>query len=397
MLIAGADRLRGLHREAQRLRARRPAAPVRQQHPRGHRRGRPGAVQRGVRAGPGRPGRAARARRPACDELAEHGYDPATGRLAVSTARRCPGLLADAGRRGSAAPGCSCSSSAIRGLPPRPSAGDAGALDARLTRHWSACAARSRSLVGIRGAGGRPAGWWPASAWRCWSSAGAGLSRCGRGAQGHGPAGGPGHLDRVAARHDRRRGRAWSRPSPPRLRVAGAVDPRAADPAGGPAAHPGADARGAAHVRRRPGRPERGPDHRGADHQRPAARPGPARPARRAVRTRCARSWTCAARSTPSAGPPGAASRSWSASRSAWRWSWPCSTTPSWSPTTASFGQLVLRVVVGIYAAGIFWLRRLARFDGAAAAARQRPAAAPAGHPAAAPDRSPADGREAAP
>ena len=37
-------------------------------------------------------------------------------------------------------------------------------------------------------------------------------------------------------------------------------------------------------VRRRPGRPGRRPDRRRADHQRPAARPRPARPARRAVR-----------------------------------------------------------------------------------------------------------------
>ena len=35
-----------------------PAAPVRQQHPRSDRPGRPGAVQRGLRAWPGRPGRA---------------------------------------------------------------------------------------------------------------------------------------------------------------------------------------------------------------------------------------------------------------------------------------------------------------------------------------------------
>ena len=51
----GRDRLRGLHREAERLRPRRPAAPVRQQRARGHRDRRPGAVQRGLRARPGRP------------------------------------------------------------------------------------------------------------------------------------------------------------------------------------------------------------------------------------------------------------------------------------------------------------------------------------------------------
>ena len=63
MLIAGRDRLRGLHREAQRVRPRRAAAPVREQHPRGHRRRRPGAVQRGVHA---RARTAARCRTPRC-------------------------------------------------------------------------------------------------------------------------------------------------------------------------------------------------------------------------------------------------------------------------------------------------------------------------------------------
>ena len=63
----------------------------------------------------------------------------------------------------------------------------------------------------------------------------------------------------------------------------GAGDQGAAAQAGRPAAHPGADAGRAAPVRQRPGRLERRPDHRGADHQLAAARPWPARPARRAV------------------------------------------------------------------------------------------------------------------
>ena len=53
----GRDRLRGVPGEAERVHPGRPAAPVRQQRPRGDRRGRPGALQRGVRPGPGRPGR----------------------------------------------------------------------------------------------------------------------------------------------------------------------------------------------------------------------------------------------------------------------------------------------------------------------------------------------------
>ena len=72
---------------------------------------------------------------------------------------------------------------------------------------------------------------------------------------------------------------------PASLRVAAPPSGAAGAP-GGPVAHPGAAAGRAAPVRRRPGRPERRPDHRGADHQREAARPRPAGPARRAVRLR---------------------------------------------------------------------------------------------------------------
>ena len=235
-------------------------------------------------------------------------------------------------------------------------------------RPAAAAAPGARRAPGRAGPAGRRAG---AAATR-WvvgrdrrGAARAGLAdarRGGGGAARHGPAGGAGHLDRVAARHDRRRGRPGA--GHPRVAAGGrAVAAGAAGPAGGPAAHPDADAGGAAPVRRRPGRPQRGPDHRRADHQRPAARPGPAGPAGRAVRGRSARSWTCAGRSTPSAGPPGAAPRSW------------CGVSVGLALGLALFnpgyvhvydsplGQLVLVVVVALYAAGFIWMRRLATFE----------------------------------
>ena len=167
----------------------------------------------------------------------------------------------------------------LRGLPPRPP-GATGRL-----RRWA-----HEVGPGPR----RPPPCWPA--WWCWwrpagwwlawgGAARAELARPvrrGRGARRDGPAGGARHLDRVAAGHDRRRGRAGA--GHPRLAARrGTLAPRSARGPGGAAAHPGAHARGAAQVRRRPRRPKRRPDHRRADHQRPAARPRPARPARRAV------------------------------------------------------------------------------------------------------------------
>ena len=62
MLIAGCDRLRRLRAQAQRLPARRRPEPVDREHPGGHRRGRPGPVQRGLRAAR-RTARPARTRR----------------------------------------------------------------------------------------------------------------------------------------------------------------------------------------------------------------------------------------------------------------------------------------------------------------------------------------------
>ena len=75
----GLDQLRGVPAQAQRLH--RPAArlhPRRRERPRGDRRRRPGALQRGVRLnGPG--GSPCRTPRSPCiDDLAAYGYDPAT-------------------------------------------------------------------------------------------------------------------------------------------------------------------------------------------------------------------------------------------------------------------------------------------------------------------------------
>ena len=203
---------------------------------------------------------------------------------------------------------------AVRGLPSRPPG--PGAARARQ---------RLRELAGLRGAAalrgrGRwrwwpPAGWWPVSGWRCSCSAGAGC-----------PARPPSAVPWPGSR----RWPTWTESL--RDTIAGAVGPGAGHPrlaprgraraqrtagaAGGPAAHPGADARGAAQVRRRPGRSWRGPDHRRAGHQRPAARARGCGTCSARCRVRCGKNWTCAARSTPTAGPPGAACRSWCAYRS---------------------------------------------------------------------------------
>ena len=60
---------------------------------------------------------------------------------------------------------------------------------------------------------------------------------------------------------------------------------------------------------------------------------------------------------------------------------------PSWQPYDSVFGQLVLAVIVAIYALGIIWLRKLARFDmpqRLLGAASTVPGAAPGAQPAAA-------------
>ena len=73
MLIAGSINFVVFMRKVQHLRRGRRAASRRRERPRGHRRRRPGAVERGVRA---RPGRAAVAHAPitCIDELEQHGY-----------------------------------------------------------------------------------------------------------------------------------------------------------------------------------------------------------------------------------------------------------------------------------------------------------------------------------
>lgn len=106
-----------------------------------------------------------------------------------------------------------------------------------------------------------------------------------RGAPGHGAAGGPRRLDGVAARHHRR-GRRPRTGHPGLAARRRARSPAAAARPGRPAAHPGADARGAAPLRRRPGRPVRRSGDRRADPQRQAARPRAARHARRPRRVR---------------------------------------------------------------------------------------------------------------
>ena len=71
--------------------------------------------------------------------------------------------------------------------------------------NWSACAAAAALAVGACRAGGDPlaGGWQPG--WRCWCSPG-GAVRRGRERKAMARLEGAGHLDRVAARHDRRGG-----------------------------------------------------------------------------------------------------------------------------------------------------------------------------------------------
>ena len=59
-------------------------------------------------------------------------------------------------------------------------------------------------------------------------------------------------------------------------------------------------------------------------------------------------------------------------------------------PYDSVFGQLVLAVIVAIYAVGIFWLRKLARFDMPQRLLGRRSAAR---RPAAEPEPSPPGGR----
>ena len=171
--------------------------------------------------GPGRPRGAAR---------------PAGLRRAAGRARLRPGRgrhgegLSRCGPAAGRAGGAACGAGllllavAVRGLPPAAAraadaAGPAAAARAGRLRGAAALAAGAVALVAT--------GWLVAA--RRGGAAGvrlAGAVRRGRGAQGPGPAGGAGHLDRVAARHDRRGG------------GPGTGDPRLA--AGGGAGHRGA-------------------------------------------------------------------------------------------------------------------------------------------------------------
>ena len=101
------------------------AAPVRQQRPRGDRRGRPGPVQRGVRAGPGRPGRAARARL-VPGRAGRVRLRPVEGRLAVNSPA-LPLLAVLAGALAGA--GLFVLIAAIRGLPPKAKSQGPSALE----------------------------------------------------------------------------------------------------------------------------------------------------------------------------------------------------------------------------------------------------------------------------
>src|SRR5256886_4630584 len=103
----------------------RPAAPVRQQRPRGDRRGRPGAVQRGVRARPGRPGPAACARL-LPGRAGRVRLRPVQGRLAVNSSA-IPLLAIGAGALTGA--GLFVLIAAIRGLPPKAKSQGPSALE----------------------------------------------------------------------------------------------------------------------------------------------------------------------------------------------------------------------------------------------------------------------------
>ncbi len=139
MLIGGAIDFVVFVREAQRVRPGRPAAPVRQQRQGGHRGGRAGHVQRGLRAGPGRPGGAARARlvhlRPGRVRLRGRGRGALVSGL-VSASQLLAVLLGAAGGGG-----LLLLVLALRGLPPS----QPGGRSARLER-------QIRDLIGPRGA-----------------------------------------------------------------------------------------------------------------------------------------------------------------------------------------------------------------------------------------------------
>ena len=215
---------------------------VRREHPRGHRRRRPGAVQRGLRAGRRRP-RRARTRRSACiDELEHVGYQPEVHGPVGVTGAAMP----------LARPARAPSSAAASAARPR------GASDRAATRPAKppAVPARGRASASrhaplVRGIGVGVlivlvvTRWVVAGAWRSallvafWRPR---LRRRRRGTLGDRPARGAGHLDRVAARHDRRRGRPRAGdPGDRRRTPAPAIRP-ALEPAGRPAADPRAAA-----------------------------------------------------------------------------------------------------------------------------------------------------------
>ena len=229
---------------------------------------------------PGRDGRAAAARaRLVPGRAGRVRLRPVEGRLAVNSARRCPLLAVLAGALTGA--GLFVLIAAIRGLPPKARSQGPSALERAV-----------KDMFSIRGAIAVIVGilvllitrWVVAAigmallaySWRSLSGAASERKAMAR-------------LEGLATWTESLRdtiagavGLEQAIPASIRVADASIREPLAA--AGGPAAHPRADARGAAQVRRGPRRLQRGHDHRGADHQLPAARPGPARPARRARR-----------------------------------------------------------------------------------------------------------------
>ena len=196
---------------------------------------------------------------------------------------------------------------AVVGLPERPAG-----KPTRRRRPARDRGRRTRRLVlgivaGGRGARCSPAGSSPASPSGCSARSGT-ASPAARPQKRVGivPPRGARVVDRVAARHHRRRGRAGAG-DPGDRRQRRRTDPPVAQPARRPVAHPRTPPGRPDRVRRGHRRPERGRHLRGARPQRAAARAGSARRAHRAGRTRRARNSTCAAASRPAARASGAA------------------------------------------------------------------------------------------
>ena len=383
MLIAGAIDFVVFVERAQRLPARRPAAAASSsQRPRGQRRRRPGAVQRGLRPGAGRPAPCRTRRSPASTTWPRIGYRP--GRLRAvgrDDGLRPDLLLALLARRASLGGGVAAARRvADRGWPPSP-ARDGRAAGARRASSRGSARRRlaRRSAPALVVLLRHPAGPSPRSApallgLRLATSSFGGAAR---GARGDAP-----RLEALAA---------WTESL--RDTIAGAVgleqaipalaaprrprSGRTLDAAGRPAAHPRCRCR-----TRCSSSPTTSTTRRAdlivAALILNARLRGPGlRDVLSALAESAREELDMRRGSRPAAPRPGAACRSSSASRSVRPRAAPSSTATTSSRTTPFGGQVVLAVVCAVSPPGSLWLRRLA---GTTARAVPRQPARAAGH-----------------